>query len=197
MTQTICTKINPQSKFRMIGSLNCVKRKSSQTTILNFPGQMVKTQKRRYGPVRVYISGPLHHAADLMTARCLYEHVASIVTDTGHEPYVPHWHTDPETAHHIPAVDVYRHDVKALSQCDMIIAHVGAPSTGVGAELVMAVNNAMTVIGIAGTAETVSRFAEGFLQDLDVPLVRFADPAELRSALTPLLAMDLPTWTAL
>jgi len=133
--------------------------------------------------MRVYISGPLGASPDLLAARELYEKVASTALDAGLQPYLPHMHTDPERAGHIEAADVYRHDLAALNTADVIVAHVGIPSTGVGAELALAAGAGMTIVGIARAEEAVSRFAAGLITENGGHLLRFDDDTDLRAQL--------------
>ncbi|MGY4712990.1 nucleoside 2-deoxyribosyltransferase [Mycolicibacterium sp. CBM1] len=138
--------------------------------------------------MRAYISGPLQGSPDLSAARELYERVATIVADVGLHPYVPHLHTDPELASEMTAVEVYRHDVVALNQAGVIIAHVGIPSTGVGAELALAASADKAIIGIARSQESVSRFAAGLIAENGGQLIRFSDDDDLRIQLRPRIA---------
>lgn len=114
--------------------------------------------------MRVYVSGPLQGSADLETARSLYEQVAAAVTGAGHEAYVPHLHTDPTLAAHLSAAEVFERDLDALLGADVIVAHVGAPSTGVGAELGIARAEHIPIVGIRRDEERASRFAEGLIE---------------------------------
>lgn len=127
-----------------------------------------------------YISGPLQAAIDLPEARDLYELLAEIVYECGVEPYVPHMHTDPERAAHVSAVDVFRRDVAALLDCDVLIAHIGAPSTGVGAELAIAKQAGITIIGIARSDEPTSRFASGLIAEAGGLIIHFTNDQDLR-----------------
>lgn len=113
--------------------------------------------------MRVYISGPLQGSTDLATARKLYEDIARVVREVGMEPYVPHLHTDPERAQHVTPAEVFHQDVDALLSAGLVIAHVGAPSTGVGAELALAAQAGLQIIAVARAGEKVSRFAEGLI----------------------------------
>lgn len=134
--------------------------------------------------MHAYISGPLQGSPNLVEARELYEDVASAVAEAGAQPYVPHLHTDPEHADSLSAVDVFRKDVAALNRADVIIAHVGIPSTGVGAELGLAAASGTTIVGIARWTEDISRFAAGLITESGGHLVRFRDSADLHEQLS-------------
>lgn len=130
--------------------------------------------------MRVYISGPLQGSSDLPTARRLYEQIASVASSQGCIPYVPHLHTDPEAAAHLDAGSVYQRDVAALLASDVVIAHVGAPSTGVGAELALAARAGLAIIAIHRDTEQVSRFAAGLIEEASGHFVTFTGEADLQ-----------------
>lgn len=130
--------------------------------------------------MQIYVSGPLQSATDLGLARALYFTIGRAVHEAGFEPYLPHLFTDPEEAADLEAIDVYRRDVQALSASVAMVAHVGAPSLGVGAELAIATGAALPVIAVARTSEPVSRFAAGLLEDAGAQVWRFRDSEGLR-----------------
>ena len=142
--------------------------------------------------MRVYVSGPLQGAADLPAARALYVAVAAALTGAGHRAYVPHLHTDPEAAGDLDAASVYDRDVAALLAADAIVAHVGAPSTGVGAELAIAHHAGLSIIGLHREGERVSRFAHGLIERAGGTILVFDNPAELGRLLPPALAAASP-----
>lgn len=111
----------------------------------------------------VYISGPLHSAVDLSAARRLYETIATACNEVGWSPYLPHQNTDPERHACFSPAEVFARDMHALRRSDLIIAHIGAPSSGVGAELAFAVIEGKMVMAIHHRAEVPSRFIVGML----------------------------------
>lgn len=125
--------------------------------------------------MRVYVSGPLQGSTDLAAARQLYLSLADALSAAGHEPYVPHVHTDPETAGHLSARDVYDRDMRALLGCEAVVVHLGAPSTGAGAELAIADRAGKAIVGVRRPSEKVSRFAEGLLEHAGGPLLVLGD----------------------
>lgn len=129
----------------------------------------------------IYVSGPLQGAVDLASARGLYLRVAQAIEAAGHRAYVPHLHTDPETASGLSSASVYDRDVAALTRSDVMVAHLGAPSTGVGAELVIARDAGLRLIGLRRSDEAVSRFAEGLLDRAGGELLTFDDLDELET----------------
>lgn len=131
--------------------------------------------------MRVYISGPLQGSTDLHTARHFYDQVADCVNRAGHEAYVPHHYTDPQHAGDLSAEVVFERDLDALRSCDAIVAHIGLPSTGVGAEIALAVADARPVLAIKRNGEKSSRFTEGLLLRAGDRVYTFADIDDLGS----------------
>jgi len=132
-----------------------------------------------------YISGPLQAADDLSKARVFYELLAEICWDCGWEPYLPHQQTDP--VHHADASarSVFARDLGAVSAADLIVAYVGAPSSGVGAELGIAHERQIPVIGICGLEGVASRFIEGLLDSsTSARLLRYRDEEDCRKLLS-------------
>jgi nucleoside 2-deoxyribosyltransferase len=115
--------------------------------------------------LRAYISGPLQAAADLDAARVFYERLAAICVRAGFDPYVPHQRTDPLQHADVPPASVFERDMEAQRGCDVVVAHIGAPSSGVGAELAFAYQAAQPTIGIWSSEERPSRFLLGMLED--------------------------------
>lgn len=141
----------------------------------------------------IYISGPLQGSSDLDTARRLYDALAEIVRDCGHEAYVPHHHTDPSAAADLSAERVFATDIAALSAADAVIAHIGLPSTGVGAELALSVASGRRVLGLQRPGERGSRFAEGLIADAGGKVVDFHGVEELAIQVRAWLSMPV-TW---
>lgn len=76
---------------------------------------------------------------------------------------MPHKENDPEDHPEISAEEVFKRDTTKLLEADLVIAFVGAPSLGVGAELALAVNSDIPVLAICRPNEIVSRFVVGML----------------------------------
>jgi len=145
--------------------------------------------------MRFYISGPLQAAGDLPTARRFYVAIADMLTELGHYVYVPHLRTDPEAAAGLSAEQVYKQDLQAMLDCDVVVAHVGAPSTGVGAEVAIALHHGRGVIGIRRSGEGISRFAEGLILAECGKIFTFHDLTDLREQLVVLFADDQGKWS--
>lgn len=137
----------------------------------------------------IYISGPLQGSTDLDAARRLYDDLADIVRSCGHQAYVPHHHTDPTQAADLSSEDVFATDLAALNAAHAVVAHIGLPSTGVGAELALSVSSDRRVLGIKRPNERGSRFAEGLIVDAGGQVVIFSHLDDLASQLRAWLGM--------
>lgn len=140
-----------------------------------------------------YISGPLQSAVDIEQARRFYEMLANVCCTCGCEAYLPHQRTDPVRHAETCARSVFARDLDAVSAADLIVAYVGAPSAGVGAELGIAYERRIPVIGLCGPEGVASRFIEGLLDSApEARLVRYRDEDECRR----LLAAELESFVA-
>lgn len=128
--------------------------------------------------MRIYISGPLQGSPDLVRARHLYESIAKTLESAGHEPYAPHLHTDPEHGANASAETVFHTDLHQLLGADVIVAHIGEPSTGVGAELAIASQEKKRIIAVQRTTEKASRFALGLILAAGGSVVEFDDDTD-------------------
>lgn len=129
--------------------------------------------------MRIYISGPLQGSQNLPQARRFYEMLAASVRAAGCEAYVPHLATDPIESGHMSPERVFDTDLAALDSADAVIAHIGLPSTGVGAELAIAAASGRRILGLKRPGEPSSRFAEGLLLEADSTVTTFHSVAEL------------------
>jgi len=141
---------------------------------------------------RIYISGPLQAAKDLSAARSFYERLAKICAGIGAEPYLPHQRTDPALHTDAHPIQVFRRDRQAMKECDLLIAHIGQPSSGVGAELGLAFTAEQPIIAIYRESERPSRFILGMLEDYERATVfAFEDEKVLADSLGRVIAEQL------
>lgn len=148
---------------------------------------MSSSRRQSSRPV-AYISGPLQAAADIDQARRFYERLAKVCRACGCDAYLPHQRTDPVHHAQTSARSVFAHDLDAVVVADLIVAYVGAASSGVGAELGIAHERRIPVIGLCGPEGVASRFIEGLLDSApDARLVRYSDEDDCRR----LLAVEL------
>jgi len=113
--------------------------------------------------MNVYISGSLAGSKDIVKARALYEHLAQTCRQANCTPYVPHQNTDPIWSMELDCTAVYDKDIERLSAADVIVAYLGEPSLGVGAEIAFAVQMKKHIIAIWEEDAKVSRFVAGLL----------------------------------
>lgn len=133
---------------------------------------------------RAYISGPLQAANDLPAARRFYEWLAQACIRAGISPYLPHQRTDPALHPDSSPVSVFRRDHIAIEESDLLIAHIGHPSSGVGAELGLAFSARLPIIAVHREEERPSRFVLGMLEDCDIAIViSFSSKERLTAAL--------------
>lgn len=106
---------------------------------------------------QVYISGALTNAS----RKQFYEDIGKIVDSLGYRAYIPHLHTDPEKNPDATPKEVYDIDMEKVEGSCLIIAYVGYPSLGVGAELERASAKNIPIILLYQKEERISRLALG------------------------------------
>jgi nucleoside 2-deoxyribosyltransferase len=111
----------------------------------------------------VYISGALMNAVDLSRSRILYEQLAHACICAGYTAYLPHQNTDPEEMSEISAEVVMQRDMDELNKASVLVAYIGEPSLGVGAEIAIAMQQEKTILAVYDSANRVSRFILGLL----------------------------------
>ena len=133
-----------------------------------------------------YISGALLNAQDLATSRALYERFADACRAAGWDAYVPHQHADPVRDADLSNREVASRDLKQVSDADAIVAYVGEPSLGVGAEVAIALAAGKRVLLVAEQNARVSRFLSGLaeLHAAQVASFRYRSPDEAANWIT-------------
>lgn len=111
-----------------------------------------------------YISGALLNASNLDESRRLYESFAAACGRAGCAAYVPHQHADPVRDAHLSNADVAARDLEAIAAADVLVAYIGEPSLGVGAEIAIALAAGTRVLALAPADRRVSRFVLGLLE---------------------------------
>ena len=114
--------------------------------------------------MRAYISGALLNAADLDRSRAVYEAFAAACREAGWETYLPHEHADPIRDAHLTNRDVAERDLDEITASDAVVAYIGEPSLGVGAEVALALTTGKRVLAVADEGRRVSRFLVGLLE---------------------------------
>lgn len=105
----------------------------------------------------IYVSGALTNSG----RRKLYERIGEVISELGYEPYIPHLHTDPVKNPDISPETVYRIDKERVQSSCLVVAYVGLPSFGVGAELEMANEKGIPIILMYELNTKVSRLVRG------------------------------------
>lgn len=109
---------------------------------------------------KIYISGALTHADE--NKKLVYEKISKICRTVCLNIYVPHLNgTDPIKHPAITPQEVWQKDHQEVASADLIIAYVGLPSLGVGAELEIARITNSDIILWWHKNEKVSRMALG------------------------------------
>lgn len=135
--------------------------------------------------MRIYISGGLTNL-EKPQLKDTYAALGELCEGLGFSSFVPHlMGTDPVKNPDILATTVWRNDHREVAAADIVIAYVGVPSLGVGAELEIARVTASELILWWFRADVVSRMALGN------PGVRHRieaeDEADLHTKLLPIL----------
>jgi len=110
---------------------------------------------------KIYISGALsiHDTTELKET---YKKIAAVCSKICSNVYVPHLGgTDPIKNPEVSPLAVWKKDHHEVASADLIIAYVGLPSLGVGAELEIARITASDIILWWYQEEKVSRMARG------------------------------------
>lgn len=141
-----------------------------------------------------YISGALMGSADLTRARALYTEIASACANAGWRAYLPHENTDPQFTGEMVPEDVMLRDLCELEKSDAIIAYIGEPSLGVGAEIVLAMQQNKPILAVQDTSKPVSRFIRGLLLKYhSAYLYSFNSVDELQAWVSRTLTEKIPT----
>ena len=106
---------------------------------------------------QIYISGALTNSS----RKEFYEKIGQLLEEIGNQPYIPHLHTDPEKNPDATPAEVYKVDMMQVEKSAIVIAYVGYPSLGVGAELEHANAKGIPLILLHEVGEKVSRLALG------------------------------------
>lgn len=111
--------------------------------------------------MNVYISGALTGTPNIEELKEFYENIAEVCTDLGLKPYLPHLNSDPKKHPDISASKVYEMDAAQIKNADLVVAYIGMPSLGVGAEIEIAHYSNIPVIILYESEKPVSRMSRG------------------------------------
>jgi hypothetical protein len=111
---------------------------------------------------KIYISGVLLIQSGRREMRRVYEKIGAVCSNFCNSVYIPHLNgTDPVKDHDVSAKIVWKTDHREVASSDLVIAYVGQPSLGTGAELEIARMAASDIILWHYKGEKVSRMALG------------------------------------
>jgi hypothetical protein len=110
----------------------------------------------------VYVAGALTNLKEEnLDLKKVYEEIKTFLEEKGMSAYVPHLNTDPVKAPEILPQVVWEINVHAISKSDLVIAFVGIPSLGVGAELEIARVSNKDIVLWSFEGQKVTRMAFG------------------------------------
>lgn len=110
---------------------------------------------------QIYVSGPLTNGDNIDALKAFYERIGELCRQKGMGTYIPHNHTDPFLNPGTTPNEVYLWDMRQVAKADLVIAYVGLPSHGVGAEIERAYHVNVDVILLYEHNTKVSRLIRG------------------------------------
>ncbi len=112
--------------------------------------------------MKIFFSTPLTNLADPERSKQFFNKLDALAKDMGFGTF---WAflsgTDPILNPEVKPREVYRRDIKALDESDLMIAYVGEPSTGVGIEIEHANKTGKSVVILYEEGKRVSRMLRG------------------------------------
>jgi len=125
--------------------------------------------------MQIYISGSLITVKNREEAHRFYEFLADVCIKLEHTPYLPHQNSDPISHNKLTNKEVFKKDLDALLKSDMILASITEPSTGVGAEIGIALEKNKQILAIYNKESTPSRFILGLLNHIGINPIIFTN----------------------
>jgi len=111
---------------------------------------------------KIYVSGALLIQSQKREMRKVYEKIGTLCSNFCNNVYIPHLNgTDPVKNGDVDPSTVWKIDHREVASSDLLIAYVGMPSLGTGAELEIARITASDIILWKYKGEKVSRMALG------------------------------------
>jgi hypothetical protein len=115
--------------------------------------------------LRIYISGAFTNISNWIEVSQIYEYVAKSFNQNGFGIYLPHSKTPPTLTEGLTSEEVFLRDFDEIKKSQIIFAFLDNPSHGVGAEIALALNLGLIVVGVSHNNIKISRFIEGLLQN--------------------------------
>ena len=138
--------------------------------------------------MKIYISGPLKVLSNREKFHRFYEFLASVCREYGHEPYMPHQKSDPVFHKDLPYKQVFQMDIDNLLNSKKILAVIDEPSTGVGAEIGIALEKGINVIAVYHHQSEPSRFILGLLErSPHATIIQYNDELDCGEKIRPLI----------
>ena len=125
--------------------------------------------------MKIYISGSLKVVSNREKAYAFYDFLASVCKEMGFEPYLPHQRSDPIKHQDLSFKQVFRMDFENLNNSEKILAVIDEPSTGVGAEIEIALERKKDVIAIYDRKNKPSRFILGLLENSNARIISYSN----------------------
>ena len=123
--------------------------------------------------MQIYISGALISVKNRNEAHEFYEFLASICKELKHTAYLPHQNSDPKLHNKLTNGEVFEKDLQQMLNSDVILASITEASTGVGAEIGLALKNNIPVIAVYEEKSNPSRFILGLLRHFQSKVIKF------------------------
>lgn len=133
--------------------------------------------------MKIYISGPLKVLSNREKTYAFYDFLASICKQMGFEPYLPHQRSDPIIHKNLSFNQVFQMDFESLNDAEIILAVINEPSTGMGAEIGIALERKKNVIAIYDKKNDPSRFILGLLENSHAKIISYSDKEDCKRQL--------------
>ncbi len=112
--------------------------------------------------MRIFFAGPLTDLPNPDQTKALYKKLAAATNAHGIDHYWAFLHgTDPIANPDVSPQEVYEKDTKELKKSNIMIAYVGAPSTGTGIEIEFAHTHNIPVYLLYEQGKQISRMLRG------------------------------------
>ena len=146
--------------------------------------------------VMAYISGALTQAKDIQACLQLYEELGKLCEECGIEAFVPHIKLNAtdfflgrgnKRVEPRPADKIFLTESQAIREGDIILACLDDPSTGVGAELQLAIDNNLKIIAFHHIDVRISAYIRGMLEQYSSTILAYENKDTLFKSLKPWL----------
>ncbi len=138
--------------------------------------------------MKIYVSGPLIVVSDRQKTHEFFEFLAQVCIECGHQPYLPHQNSDPVLHKNLSYKEVFEKDFTNLLSSEKILAVIDEPSTGVGAEIGIALEKGIEVVAVYNVNSQPSRFILGLLENSDNGvIIRYSNQDDCKEKLEKVL----------